>query len=143
MRPLVPGLDIDVTKIPDDLRFPNGSFASWNAILQNLVANSWNAVLDAEEAKVEIEGLRDGKREYLYVSDTGVGLGMDVDDAERLFDPFERNLRIDPDRRSIAIGGTGMGLTIVKMICDRHNVKPQFVEAEDPFETCLELSWKS
>jgi signal transduction histidine kinase len=142
MRPLVPGLDFSV-KVPGDLRFPNGSLASWNAILQNLIANSWNAVLDASEARVEIEGLREGNREYLYVSDTGVGLGVDIEDAKRLFDPFERNLHIDPDRRSIAIGGTGMGLTIVKMICDRHGVRPQFVEAADPFETCLELSWKS
>jgi signal transduction histidine kinase len=141
MKPLTPGLQIEIA-VPDDLRFPAGPLASWNAVLQNVIANSWNAILGASEAKVRIEGHSKPSEEWIWVSDTGVGLGVDLTEADRLFDPFERELDISTDQKSIAIGGQGMGLAIVRMICSRHNVNARFVEPEEGFATTLQLSWK-
>jgi signal transduction histidine kinase len=141
MRALTPGLAV-TQSVPDQLRFPPGPLSSWNAILQNVIANSWNAVLGASAAEVQFDGLSDGAREKLWISDTGVGLGIPVEDSDRLFDAFERRLTIPSDQRSIAIGGTGMGLTIVRIICQRHGVIPEFIAPKPGFSTTLQLSWK-
>jgi signal transduction histidine kinase len=141
MRPLLPGLDIEVD-IPDDLRFPAAPLSSWNAVLQNALANSWNAVLDAKERRVKIEGHTGGGDEWVWISDTGVGLGIPLEESEILFDPFERKLDLGTDSRSLAIGGQGMGLAIVRMICSRHKTTPQFVAPEDGYSTTLQFSWR-
>lgn len=74
--------------------------------------------------------------------DTGVGLGIPLSEAQRLFDPFERALEIPPDQASIAIGGQGLGLAIVRMICARNAVEATFVEPVDGYATALQLSWR-
>jgi K+-sensing histidine kinase KdpD len=140
MKSLTPGLEIEVD-VPDNLRFPPASLASWNAVLQNVLANSWNATLDVSQGKVRIVGHSRDREECLRISDTGVGLGLEIEESDRLFDAFERKLEIHPDRRSIAIGGTGMGLTIVRIICEQHGVSPRFVKAEEGFSTTLQLQW--
>ena len=141
MRPLLPGLSIEID-VPDDLRFPAAPLASWNAVLQNVLANSWNAVLEADNRKVRIEGHTGGGDEWLWVSDTGVGLGVAIEDSEELFDPFERKLELGADSRSLAIGGQGLGLAIVRMICSRHKTTPQFVTPEEGYSTTLQFSWR-
>lgn len=141
MKPLTQGLKVEV-EIPDELRFPAGPFASWNAILQNVLANSWNATLDAQEAKVRIEGYSEDGEEWLWISDTGVGLGVDLEEAKRFFDAFERKLEVNRDRQSIAIGGSGMGLAIVRILSERHGVTTTFVEPLEGYATTLELWWK-
>lgn len=142
MAPLVPGLAIAV-EVPRDLRFPPGPLASWSAVVQNVLANAWNAVLDAAEARVTFSGRREGGDEELVISDTGVGLGIPIADASQLFEPFERRLEIDPSRRSIAIGGQGLGLAIVRMICERHGVAVEFVAPRPGFSTSVRMRWKA
>lgn len=142
MAPMTAGLEV-VIDVPDDLRFPPGPLASWSAILQNLIANAWNAVLDAGEARVLIEGGVEGGTAWLSMSDTGVGLGVSIEEAEKYFGVFERGLRIDPSRTSVAIGGTGMGLAIVRMICRRHQVEVDFVEPDEGLSTSIQLTWKA
>ncbi|MEQ1831350.1 MAG: hypothetical protein ABL921_35720, partial [Pirellula sp.] len=44
-QPLMSGLAFDISGIPKDLRFPVGGFAEWSALVQNVVANAWNATL--------------------------------------------------------------------------------------------------
>ncbi|MFN3727374.1 MAG: sensor histidine kinase [Allosphingosinicella sp.] len=141
MQPLTPGLQVEIS-VPADLRFPRASLASWNAVLQNVIANSWNAVLDAPEARVRIHGGSEGAEQWLQISDSGVGLAVGLEESAKYFDAFERDLRIGADRRSIAIGGTGMGLTIVRIICERHGVIPEFVEPDEGYSTTLQLWWK-
>lgn len=141
MGPLLPGLPIEVD-IPEDLRFPAAPLASWNAVLQNVLANSWNALLEVRDRKVRIEGHAEGGREWLWISDTGVGLGVALDESDNLFEPFERKLELGSDSRSLAIGGQGMGLAIVRMICSRHKTAPEFVSPEQGFSTTFQLSWR-
>ena len=143
MRPIMPGVSLEAVDVPDDLRFPVGSFADWNAVLQNLLSNAWNAMLDAEDASVAFDGGRKGRfREWLRVSDTGVGLGVPLGEASRLFEPFERRLRISEQNRSVAMGGQGLGLALVRLIAARRSVRAVFVRPRAGFSTSIELSWK-
>jgi signal transduction histidine kinase len=143
MQSLMPRVIFRTAGIPTDLRFPLGSLAEWNAILQNVLANAWNAMLDSAEFIIAFEGSREGnRREWLKISDTGKGLGLPVSDTSQLFEPFERRLSIAPDKRSIAIGGQGLGLTIVRMIAHRRSADVTFVEPPRGFSTTFEISWR-
>ncbi len=143
MRVLMPGVKFDCSSIPADLRFPIGSLADWNALLQNVLANAWNAMLDSKMTEISFRGGRDKSgREWLRASDTGEGLGVPLDEAEKLFEPFERRLEISADKRSIAIGGHGLGLAIVRMIARRRSTNVAFVEPEVGFSTTFEISWR-
>ena len=82
------------------------------------------------------------KEVVLRISDSGRGLDKSLDEAARLFEPFERGFEIDPDHKSIALGGQGLGLAIVRMIARRRRADVAFVEPEEGFSTTVELSWK-
>ena len=145
IRPLMPGVKFDLSGTLDDFRFPVGSFAEWNAVLQNVLTNAWNAMLDSEDAVISIDAGRDrGRRprEWLRVSDTGVGLGVPLKESSNLFEPFERRLEISDANRSIAIGGQGLGLAIVRMIARRREAGVAFVTPREQFSTTFEISWR-
>lgn len=143
MRALMPGVKFDKSGIPTDLRFPLGSLADWNAVLQNVLSNAWNALLDSNEARIAFRGGRDkGGREWLHVSDSGQGLDASLTEADKLFEPFERRIKISDDKRTIAIGGQGLGLAIVRMIAHRRSARVAFVPADDGFSTTFEIAWR-
>jgi signal transduction histidine kinase len=142
MSVLMPGVTFDLTSVSPDLRFPLGSVAEWHALLQNVLTNAWNAMLDSQRAEIGFRGGKRGGSEWLHISDTGVGLGMPIEEAAELFNPFERRLKISDDRKSIAIGGQGLGLAIVRMIAERRGARVRFVEPEQGFSTTIEISWK-
>ena len=143
LESLMPRVRFDVARIPEPLRFPIGSFAEWSALLQNLLTNAWNAMLDADRASVTFEGGRSGRRrEWLRVSDTGVGLGVPLEESDDLFEPFERRLHISAENRSIAMGGQGLGLAIVRMIARHRSARAAFVRPESGFSTTIEISWR-
>ena len=129
-------IDIDAK-----MRFPDAPVTAWNAILQNVIANAWNACLTAKTAKVKIEGSENGRGGVLRISDTGVGI--DLDSADRMFDAFERKLQFSPAHTPIALGGNGMGLAIVRMLAETHRAKAAFVESEAGFATTFRLAWRS
>ena len=142
-RPLMGRVDFDASGIPEGLRFPVGAFAEWSAMLQNVLTNAWNAMLDAERAAISFQGGRGpGPREWLRVSDTGVGLAVPLDEASALFEPFERRLEISAANRSISMGGQGLGLAIVRMIARGRAAEVAFVRPAAGFATALEISWK-
>jgi signal transduction histidine kinase len=143
MRPLMPRVEFQLSSIPADLRFPIGSLAEWSALLQNVLSNAWNAMLESKVARVRLSGGRSARnREWLRISDTGRGLGVPLDETSKLFEPFERGLRISDDKRSIAIGGQGLGLAIVRMIARRRKADVEFVEPDPDYATTFEISWK-
>lgn len=142
LRPLLGGLRCELEDIPHDLRFPVGSLAEWSAIIQNVVTNAWNATLTAENPVVQFAGGQSRNRQWLQVSDTGSGLGMPIEESATLFDPFERRLELSSDVKSIALGGQGLGLTIVRMIAQRRGATVAFVKPADGFATAFEMTWK-
>jgi hypothetical protein len=66
---------------------------------------------------------------------------VDLSSAEELFNPFVRKLKISPERRSLGLGGTGLGLTIVRMVATSVNCRVAFVRPESGFATAFQLSW--
>ena len=126
-----------------ELRFPRGSFVEWSALLQNVVFNAWNAMLNSTRRVVVFETAELGRgRRALRVSDTGVGLGLPLEDASTLFEPFERRVEIAEENRSIAIGGDGLGLAIVRMIATRRQAEARFRIPLAGCSTTFELAWR-
>lgn len=139
-RWLLRNISADLSNIPEDLRLPMGTMADWQALFQNVFVNAANAMLDTELKRLRISGgkLR-RRRKYIQVSDTGVG--VDADNAQKLFEPFVREMRISDERKSLGIGGMGLGLTIVRMICETRKCKYEFVDAEPGYSSTFRITW--
>lgn len=84
-------------------------------VLQNLIQNAWKYSADRKPAVIEF-GCRDvqphEKKAVFFVSDNGPGFDMLF--ADRLFEPF---CRISTNTE---VKGTGIGLSTVKRIIERH-----------------------
>ena len=142
LRPRLTGVVFEESAIPSDLRFPLGAFSEWSAIVQNILFNAWNAMLDKDRRVVRFEGSPStARRQYLRISDTGVGLAMPLEETGILFEAFERRAVISSGNRSIAIGGQGLGLAIVRMIALSRDADVEFVSAPRGFATSMQLSW--
>ena len=78
---------------------------------------------------------------WLHIHDNGVG--VDLTDAEGLFEPFARAVRISDERRALGLGSMGLGLTIVRMVAGRRRAKAAFVKPPRPWTTTFQLSWST
>lgn len=135
------GAEISTEGIARDLELPPGTYAGWSAIFQNLLINAFNAVLENRDKLIQIDSAKEGGRSVVRIQDAGIG--VDLEDAERLFLPFERGIEEDPRRSSMGLGGTGLGLTIVRMIGDTMGVTIRFVKPEKRFSTAIAIEWES
>jgi signal transduction histidine kinase len=59
-----------------------------------------------------------------------------------LFEPFVRRLKLPPDRQRAGLGGTGLGLTIVRMLAMTLKCDVAFVAPPPGFATTFEISWQ-
>jgi signal transduction histidine kinase len=139
-RVLLRGVEIDIDSVDDRLRLPMGTFAEWSALFQNVLINACNAMIDTRQRNITISSRIKGAVSEIRVEDTGVG--MDISKAESLFRPFERALRISPERRMLGMGGSGLGLTIVRMIAEGRGCRVGFVGPSAGFSTAFRLQWK-
>ena len=89
-----------------------GDASQLERVLLNLMSNAIK--FTPEGGRVSINAFRDGDKVHIAVSDTGIGIA--VEEQSRLFTRFFRS----PDAQARAIQGTGLGLTIVKSIIERH-----------------------
>ena len=80
--------------------------------LENLIGNAWKFTRKRPSTRIEIGCTNDGERTVYFVRDNGVGFDMAY--ADKLFSGFQR-LHSPADYE-----GTGIGLTTVKRIIDRH-----------------------
>lgn len=81
-------------------------------VMENLLSNAWKYTARRQEGRVEL-GVAETPRGLAYfVRDNGVG--FDMASAGRLFQPFSR---LHPQG---AFPGTGLGLTIVRRVIERH-----------------------
>lgn len=141
LAPLMRGIKVEVDDVSEALKLPKGTLAGWNAVFQNLFTNAVNATLNVPIKRIRCRASVDGKgRARLVVEDTGVG--ADVDDSEDLFKPFVRRLELPEDRRALGLGGMGIGLTIVRMVCRTFGCEVRFVNPRSPFNTAIEIAWE-
>jgi signal transduction histidine kinase len=134
------GIEIDTTGIDEEVFLPEASLAEWSAIFQNIFTNAFNAMIDSEKRLLKVSSRVEGRSHEILVQDTGSG--VDLRDADRLFEPFVRGLQISEERRALGYGGTGLGLTIVRLLADGIGCRAGFVEPEEGFETAFSLSWR-
>ena len=136
----VRGIPIDYSSIPEDLLLPKASFIEWSSIFQNVFVNAFNAMVDSKEKQIRVSLRKDDERREILVQDTGIG--VDLDEASELFKPFERRIQISAERRALGYGGTGLGLTIVRMIANNLSCTVSFIKPEKGFKTAFSLRWR-
>ncbi|MBX3001993.1 MAG: sensor histidine kinase [Caldilineaceae bacterium] len=140
IRVLLRGTQVHLDHIDPELRLPHGGFAEWNAIFQNVLVNAVNAMLDSQLREIEISSREQGKVREILVQDTGVG--VDLTTADELFEPFQRRLELSEERKALGVGGTGLGLTIVRMIAESLGCSVKFTQPTDGHSTAFSLSWR-
>jgi two-component system sensor histidine kinase BaeS len=92
--------------------------------LQNIAANAIRHTPDG--GRVELRGERRGDRIRLAVRDTGVGIP-----PEHLPHVFDRFYKADPSRVAAMQSGSGLGLSIVRAIVERHGGTVTALNAPD------------
>ena len=103
-----------VKHVPDDIPVIKADRPSLVRAMRNLIDNALKyGGNDLSAIEIGYEG--DGNSHVFEVSDNGVGLG--VEEVEKIFDPFERK------SRSNEIEGSGLGLAIVREIAEHHGGK--------------------
>lgn len=141
-RVLLRSVTCDLTGVDERLKLPPGRFAEWSALFQNVFVNAANAMLDADVRVLKAISRSDRRSAAVIIMDTGSGI--DLERASRYFRPFERGQVISAERRGLGVGGTGLGLTIVRMIANNLKCSARFIEpSEDDFATAFELSWRA
>ncbi|MBN1435570.1 MAG: PAS domain S-box protein [Sedimentisphaerales bacterium] len=89
-----------------------GDSALLDIMLENLIGNAWKFTSGNEKAVIEF-GVQEQKGESVYyVRDDGVGFSMEY--ADKLFAAFQRL------HSQAEFSGTGIGLTTVQRIINRH-----------------------
>jgi signal transduction histidine kinase len=136
---LLRGIGVEAAGVATDVRLPPGTFAEWAALFQNVFLNAANAMSKSTTRKINVTSRRVGRRVEILVQDTGTG--VDLKDAEQLFQPFVRKERVQARLRQIGLAGTGLGLTIVRMIANTRGAQVSFVEPTMPYKTAFKLQW--
>jgi signal transduction histidine kinase len=137
---LLHGAHPSTYEVDENLLLPRAAYAEWSAIFQNIFMNSVNAMLDKDVRQIKVSSRIEGNRRTLLIQDTGVGVKLST--SEELFKPFVRKLKLSPEWKGLGLGGTGLGLTIVRMIGDSIGCNISFVKPEDGFKTALQIQWR-
>ncbi|MEN6342964.1 MAG: ATP-binding protein [Methanospirillum sp.] len=101
-----------ITVTVGDLPPVSADRAMLRQVYANLIANAAKFTVDAAEPRIEIGAVAEGTETIYYVRDNGVG--FDMAEAERIFEPFQRLHRAD------RFEGSGIGLATVDRIVERH-----------------------
>jgi signal transduction histidine kinase len=140
LRALARGIPISSKRIQSELFLPSGSIAEWSAVFQNVFTNAFNALVDADLKMIDVSSRADAYESQILVQNTGVPI--DLDEAEEFFEPFVRKINISPERQMLGYGGTGLGLTIVRMIANNLGCTVGFVIPEKGYNTAFSLKWR-
>ena len=120
-------------RIPPALRTLPMFPAELTTVFANLLTN---AVKGAREDG-HIVASADDNEGALQVRVQNTGVVVDVEEAERWFEPFESTTQeINP----LLGQGMGLGLTIARRILDYYGITIRFVEADPAFATAIEMT---
>lgn len=116
------GLGLDVDVVPDPVRV-RGDRALLERMVTNLVGNAVKFTPAGGWVRVGLQ--RDDGGVVLTVADTGIGIP--ADELPRLFERFFRS-RLALER---TIGGSGIGLSIVRAVVESHGGRIDVSSVED------------
>ena len=137
---LAKGIHIYFSRFDNQMRLPKASFAEWGAIFQNVLINAFTAMLDSSKRVLHISSRSHGKSREILIQDTGYGINLQ--EADKFFEPFQRASKISTERQALGYGGTGLGLTIVRLLANNIGCRVQFVEPENGFSTAFSIQWR-
>lgn len=137
---LARGIKVDITGIDENVYLPKASYAEWGAIFQNVLTNAYNAVQEQEHKYVRVDSRKSGLSYALIIQDTGKG--VELKNSEKLFQPFQRDTEISSEKMAMGYGGTGLGLTIVRLLTENIGCYAKFTSPDLGFNTAFLLEWK-
>ena len=109
-----------VVELPDDdLLFVKADPKKLSRVFENLISNAINYTY--EEARIVVKAWREGEgkdihKQTIHIEVSDNGIGIPENEVKNIFDRFYRAKNSGQN-----IKGTGIGLSIVKTIIDRHN----------------------
>lgn len=119
--------------VAPSLRTPPVFQAELYAVLMNLLSNALKFVHGQPVRKVEVDAERRGRMLHIRMLDTGVGIP--IERREEVFKPFVSTSIPNP-----VLGvGTGIGLKVVRDILELYGGTAQFIDADAPWRTCIEV----
>ena len=98
----------------DDAVSINGNEELFKIVLKNLLTNS--IFYSHENSQINVTLEKNENKAYIQIEDFGIG--MSKENLENIFETF---YRADSSRTKYT-GGHGLGMSIVKKICDLHNI---------------------
>jgi C4-dicarboxylate-specific signal transduction histidine kinase len=137
---LLRSVPVDLSGVSPELDLPPARYSEWLSVLQNLLTNALTAVIDQPDPRIAISTETDGAHRRLVIEDNGSG--VELTQAESLFAPFKRRAVISRERQALGYGGSGLGLTIVRMICESIGCTVGFERPSDRWATRIAVRWE-
>lgn len=131
---------VDCGGVDKALLLPPATYTAWSAVVQNILVNAYRATLESRPGRVLVDGGGSDGAGFLRFQDNGHG-GVDLKRADRLFLPFERSGAVTERAAALGLGGSGLGLTIVRMITDEVGCRVGFEEPDPGWSTAIRISW--
>lgn len=94
-----------------------GDRAELEKVVDNLVGNAVKYSPDGSRVTLSLRSVRSGGSDEVVLECRDDGFGIAPEELRRLFEPFIRSA----DPRALHVSGTGLGMTIVKAVVDRHH----------------------
>jgi len=129
--------------IPNDVNLPKASLVEWGAIFQNVILNAYNAIMVTKNVKngeIQISYAKENDEASILIQDTGIG--VDLENSEELFEPFKRKIKLSNEKKALGYGGSGIGLTIVRIISERIGCRAVFTKPRNGYKTAFKLYWR-
>lgn len=105
--------NLDINILIDPLPSARGDAAMIRVVFVNLIANAIKFTGPRNTAHIKIGGRTENQENIYFVKDNGVGFDMQY--KNKLFGVFQRLHSLEE------FEGTGIGLSLVKQVIDRHN----------------------
>lgn len=119
-------------ELSSDLKSPPMFPAEAVALFTNLLSNAIKAA--GSGGRIRVRGRSTASETIVVLENTGIA--VDLDDAEKWFEPF-KSTSASPD--AVLGQGMGMGLTIVRSLLDEYGAEVQFVPPSRGFATAIQM----
>lgn len=99
--------------------YVSGHKGQFEQAMLNLVSNSFDAIDNLKEKWIEISATKDGDNVQIFITDSGHGISSEV--RSKMLDPFYTTKKNK---------GSGLGLSLVRGIAEKHGGNLKYVEGE-------------